>query len=212
MKSVLTHRLINNIMSERIIRDEKKPKLAIYFNQGEYYRIFYRPTGVNTRILESSWNLVANWIGYYSKFCAVFLQLHQRQPCEDNKQLSKFLRNLTKRLSQYYNTPNIGYFWVREHSGRDKQHYHLMVLISGHCCQNSCVVDKLTREIWKEIDKNNSNYEVKRRVYKVNRYGHDKERRALLTRLSYFAKNDSKTVHGSRHNYGRSQFLKKSSG
>ncbi|ANQ25174.1 hypothetical protein BA894_01340 [Vibrio natriegens] len=196
-------------MSENIILNNKKSKLAFYCHQDQYYPIFYRPTGVNIRILESSWDLVANWIGYYSKFCAVFLQLHQSQPSEDNKQLSKFLRILTKRLSKHYSTPNIGYFWVREHSGRDKQHYHLMVLISGHCCQHSGVVDKLTREVWKEIDKNNSNYEVKRRVYKVNRYGHDKERRALLTRLSYFAKNDSKTVHGSRHNFGRSQLLKK---
>ena len=211
MKSVLTHRLINNIMSESIILDRKKSKLAIYAYHSEYYRIFYRPTGVNILILKSSWDLVANWAGYYSKFSAIFLQLHQSEPSEDNEQLKTFLRKLTKQLSEYYHTPNIGYFWVREHSGRDKQHYHLMVLISGHCCQHSGVVDKLTREIWKEIDKNNSNYEVKRRVYKVNRYGHDKERRALLTRLSYFAKNDSKTVHGSRHNFGRSQFLKKPS-
>lgn len=208
MKSVLTRRLINNIMSESIILDKKKSKLAIYAYHGEYYRIFYRPTGVNIRILKSSWDLVANWTGYYSKFSAIFLQLHQREASEDNKQLKTFLRNLTKQLSEHYNTPNIGYFWVRENSGRDKQHYHLMVLISGHCCQHSGVVDKLTRETWKEIDMNNSSYEVRRRVYNVNRMGHDKERRALLTRLSYFAKNDTKSRHPSRNSYGRSQLLK----
>ncbi len=196
-------------MSESIILDRKKPKSAIYAYQGEYYQILYRPTGVNMRILKSSWDLIANWVGYYSKFSAIYIQLHQSQPSEDNKQLKTFLRKLTKQLSEHYNTPNIGYFWVREQSGRDKQHYHAIVLISGHCCQHSGIVDKLTREIWKEVDKNNSNYTVKNRVYRVNRMGNDKERRSLLFRLSYFAKNDTKVAHSTRNIFGRSQKLKR---
>ncbi|WP_243975257.1 YagK/YfjJ domain-containing protein [Vibrio natriegens] len=195
-------------MRDRIRLHPKKSKLAIYRHSEQDYYIFHRPTGVNQNILQSSFDLAKNWMGHYSKFCAVMLQLHQHKPSEKNQQLSIFLAKLTQALKKHYNTPNVGYFWVREHSNRDKQHYHLAVFISGHCCQHSGTIDRLANTLWKQQDECNFSYQVKNRIYKVKRYGFDKEWLSLLTRLSYFAKNDTKSRHPSRNSYGRSQLLK----
>lgn len=194
-------------MSARIVMNPKKSKLAFYRHNNEIYKIFYRPTGVNKKILQSSFDLVSNWINHYSKYCVVVLQLHQNQPSENNQQLSAFLAQLSKALTKHYNTPNIGYFWVREQSNRDKQHYHLAVFISGHCCKNSKIIDELANQLWFQQDEGNFSYQVKNRIYRVKRYSSDRERRALLTRLSYFAKNDTKSSHPSRNSYGRSHLL-----
>ncbi|EPO5577660.1 YagK/YfjJ domain-containing protein [Vibrio cholerae] len=152
------------------------------------YQIFHRATGVDQNILQSSFDLAKSWRNHYSKFCGVILQLHQNQPSDNNQQLSTFLIKLMQALQKHYNTPNIGYFWIREQSGRDKQHYHLAVFISGHCCQHSGTIDTLANTLWKQQDERNFSYQVKNRIYKVNRYGFDKEWPSLLTRLSYFAK------------------------
>ncbi|MGR2951832.1 hypothetical protein ABMY23_18985, partial [Vibrio vulnificus] len=112
-------------MRARILLHPTKSKLALYRHGDQVYQIFHRATGVDQNILQSSFDLARSWITHYSKFCAVILQLHQNQPSDNNQQLSTFLTKLTHALQKHYNTPNIGYFWVREHSGRDKQHYHL---------------------------------------------------------------------------------------
>lgn len=195
-------------MTARIRLDQKKSKLAYYLHGDQFYRIFHRPTGVDQKILQSSFDLAKSWMEHYSKFCAVMLQLHQNKPSENNQQLSTFLAKLTQALEKHYNTPNVGYFWVREHSNRDKQHYHLVVFISGHCCQHSGTIDILANTLWKQQDEHNFSYQVRNRIYKVKRYGFDKEWPSLLTRLSYFAKNDTKSRHPSRNSYGRSQLLK----
>lgn len=195
-------------MRARILLHPTKSKLALYRHGAQVYQIFYRATGIDQNILKSSFDLVKSWTNHYSKFCAVILQLHQNQPSDNNQQLSTFLTKLTHALQKHYNTPNIGYFWVREHSGRDKQHYHLAVFISGHCCQHSGTIDTLANTLWKQQDERNFSYQVKNRIYKVNRYGFDKELPSLLTRLSYFAKNDTKSRNPSRNSYGRSQLLK----
>ncbi|HDM8230066.1 TPA: inovirus-type Gp2 protein [Vibrio campbellii] len=194
-------------MSSQVLLHPTKSKLAVYRYHELAYRIFYRPSGIDKKILQSSFDLAHNWMNYYSKFCAVILQLHQYEPSKNNHQLRLFLSKLTKALAKHYNTPNIGYFWVREHSNRDKQHYHLAVLVSGHCCQHSRIIDEFANSLWKQQDTKNFSYKVKNRIYNVKRHGDNKEWLALLTRLSYFAKRDSKGKHPTRHNFGRSQLL-----
>lgn len=183
-----------------------KKHLAYYQHLGTPQLIFLSKKGPVIEILKKSFQLIDMMLCQYSKTTAVLIQLHQAHATRDNRLVATMMSQLKAALGKHYKC-EVGYFWVREQEHADSQHYHAVVIVSGHKCQCSKLVDHLVQDIWQRTDPNNYSYQVRNRIYRVNRGGNTPELRALRMRLSYMAKKEGKQGFASRtHSYGCSRF------
>ncbi len=175
-----------------ILLHPSKKHLAYFVYQGEPQLIFLSKRGVIKEILHKSYCLIDIMLSYYSKVTAVLIQLHQAQATTDNHLLTHTVQKLKSSLKKHYKC-EIGYFWVREQLKAESQHYHMLVMLNGHKCQQSALVDKVVQEAWQSIHPDNFSFRVRNRIYRINRTGNGHELRALRMRLSYMAKKEGKT-------------------
>ncbi|EOG1781945.1 YagK/YfjJ domain-containing protein [Vibrio parahaemolyticus] len=131
-------------------------------------------------------------LSHYSKVCVILLQLHQKEFSVCNTPISKFINQLKSKLEKHYKT-KMGYVWVREQYEAHSQHYHIAIMLNGHTCQSSRGIDRVVKELWENIDKDNFSYRIKNRIYRPTRYEDDAEYRAAIMRMSYMAKKKGKT-------------------
>lgn len=184
-----------------------KKHLAYFLYQDEFQLIFYHKGGVIPKILHNSFKLIDIMLSYYSKVTAVLIQLHQAQPTSDNKLMTLMVTKLKNTLKKHYKC-EIGCFWVREQNEAESQHYHLIVMLNGHKCQQSKLVDEAAREAWQSIHPDNFCFRVRNRLYRIHRDQYDNELNALRMRMSYMAKKEGKTNFASYTNSFRCSRLK----
>lgn len=128
-----------------ILNHPSKKHLAYFLFKDSPQPIFYSKEGVILEILNKSFQLVDTMLNYYSKVTAVLIQLHQAQPTKSNKALTAMIQKLKRSLKKHYKC-EVGYFWVREQNLAGSQHYHMIILLNGHKCQQSKLVDKLVND------------------------------------------------------------------
>lgn len=192
----------------QILNHPSKKHLAYFLYQDHPHLIFNSKKGIIPEILNKSFKLVDTMLTYYSKVTAVFVQLHQAQPTEDNQLLTIMLQRLKAALKKHYRC-EVGYFWVREQNDANSQHYHMIVLLSGHKCQQSQLVDTASDNAWKSIHPDNFRFKPKNRIYRIKRNGSYRELRALRMRMSYMAKREGKNTIASNVNSYQCCRLKK---
>ncbi len=189
----------------QITLHESKKFLAYYQYQNEQQLIFHKKKGVKKNILERGFEQLDILMTYYSKVSVILLQLHQSYFTADNNVMTKFVIELKKRIKKKYNC-EIGYLWVREQNVAYAQHYHLMVMVNGHKCNNAYTVSNMCEDIWQGPTDTNFAYRVKNRIYCIKRYKNDgQELRATRMRMSYMAKNDTKEFAKYTKSFGRSK-------
>ncbi|MEZ8606914.1 inovirus-type Gp2 protein [Vibrio sp. 10N.239.311.G01] len=175
-----------------IILHPSKKHLAYYQYLGKYQLIFYRkPDGVFNEILEKAFGQLEAMRSYYSKVTMVLLQLHQAIHTKSNNQLTILLSKLKARLQKHYGG-KVGYFWVREQNKAESQHYHIAIMINGHKCQRSKLVDIATQTYWENRHPDNFSFRIRNRIYRINTRKNSNELRAARMRLSYMAKRKGK--------------------
>nr|WP_159064965.1 inovirus-type Gp2 protein [Thaumasiovibrio subtropicus] len=128
---------------------------------------------------------------YYSKVTVILLQLHQATYTPSSRQLTNMLSKLKAKLQSHYGT-KVGYFWVREQDKADSQHYHVAIMLNGHKCQRSKLVDIITQTYWENLHPDNFSFRVRNRIYHVRNDDDGRELRAIRMRLSYMAKREGK--------------------
>jgi len=180
----------------QIALHESKKHLAYLNYYGEEQLIFHPRGGVIKKILLRSFSQLDTMISYYSKVSVVFLQIHQKEFTDDNKQMALFIKRFQLQLSKIYSC-KFGYVWVREQVYAQSQHYHLAIMLSGHLCQSSRGIDQLCKDVWEQINPLNFSFKVRNRIYRIHREGKQHELRAARLRMSYLAKVHSKTNFGS---------------
>lgn len=164
--------------------------------------------GLNLKILKAGFEQLDCMLSYYSKVTIVLLQLHQYTFTKDNQAISTLFKKLIIKLKKHYRC-QIGYIWVREQERAASQHYHAAIMLSGHVCQKSYEIDKLTMELWHQLDPANFSYKVKNRVYRIQTYLKNHELNAVRLRLSYMAKNKGKSAVKGVQNYNTSRLKPK---
>lgn len=176
----------------QITLHESKNFLAYYQYQSEQQLIFYKKSGIKERLLEQSFTQLDILMGYYSKVTVVLLQLHPDHFTEDNEVITQFLVPFKKRIYKKYKS-KIGYVWAREKNTAEAQHYHLVVMLNGHKCNNAYCVGKICDDIWQGPMDTNFSYRVRNRIYCIQKCKNDSsELRAVRMRMSYMAKNETK--------------------
>ncbi|SON50412.1 YagK/YfjJ domain-containing protein [Vibrio tapetis] len=176
----------------QIALHESKKHLAYLNYCGEEQLIFYPQAGVIKKILVKSYKQLDTMMSCYSKVSVVFLQIHQKEFTEDNKQMALFIKRFQQRLSKIYPC-RFAYIWVREQASAQSQHYHLAIMLSGHLCQSTRGIDLLCKDVWEQINPLNFSFKVRNRIYRIHRTDKQHELRAARLRLSYLAKIHSKT-------------------
>lgn len=190
-----------------ILLHPSKKHLAYFRYQGKPHLIFHKQGGIIPEVLTKSFELVDTMLSYYSKVTAVLIQLHQVQATADNKSLTLMIRRLKDVLKKHYQC-EVGYLWVREQNKAESQHYHMIVMLNGHKCQQSKLIDIATQIAWQNLHPDNFSFRVRNRIYRIKRNKDDHESRALRMRLSYMAKKEGKNHFKSYTNVYRYSLLK----
>ncbi|MGF1716763.1 inovirus Gp2 family protein [Photobacterium chitinilyticum] len=173
-----------------IANHESKPHLSYYIYNNIAWLIFNFEQGIDKKILNRIFQTLESMVSYYSKVKVVFLQLHTGEYTDNNAVMSGFIQELRVCISQYYNC-KVGFIWVREYKKGEGQHYHLALMVSGHSCLRSKIIQDKANVLWKKHNQNGYSWRVKNRIYSVNR-GDTQSIQAAILRLSYFAKKETK--------------------
>lgn len=146
--------------------------------------------GLNREILNKIYQTLAAFLSRHSKAFVIRFDVSLYDSPSHNKIIGKIMRNISGKLTNYYNTRAV-YGWVREQNNiDDKCHYHCFVIINGHYANKTKITfDYAKHAIELVVDANTHfpaycHYMVKRNDLA--------SLQAALYRLSYLAKNASK--------------------
>lgn len=123
-------------------------------------------------------------------FCYMF-NLHQKGNfTPDNEHLTKFFKNLNRRLQRAYNIKHIGYVWAREQERSKSQHYHCAIFLDGDLVRRaSNKLKGIVRGAWCALHESHSVWFVDKAGYFID---NEKTKLDCVYRLSYLAKSRGK--------------------
>ncbi|MDO6461920.1 inovirus-type Gp2 protein [Granulosicoccaceae sp. 1_MG-2023] len=117
------------------------------------------------------------------------LRVDLRQPyySDDSKRISRFRKNLARRLERSHGVRDLAYLWAREQERAKSQHYHLILMLDGDLVRSSNALWPMIRETWQHVAPGGSVHFPKGGHYFV-RHDDDKARREFVWRMSYLSK------------------------
>ncbi len=145
----------------------------------------------NTKIMNSLFRTIDQTYRSCSRFLAIRYDFHQPQYSPDNQVITLFHQQLIPMLRQVYPNSFVRVFWVREQDQAAAQHYHYLLMVDGNVVRHPHKINQLVKAYW-ESTTGGTTWLPKHGYYRVSR--DDTEAlTALLLRVSYFAKQYSKT-------------------
>ncbi|BBC40672.1 TPA: YagK/YfjJ domain-containing protein [Photobacterium damselae] len=169
-----------------------------YIYKGVIWQVINCEGGICSKIMNRIIEQVFVSLSYYSKVLAIRLDFHCNTNTATNTHISDYFKQLKSKLHRRYQCA-IGYVWVREQSELGTTpHYHTAVLLNGH---RVCHPKKIVELIQTDTKANpflhfslpkNSFYLITREDSQLIQ--------ALIYRLSYLAKNDTKKNRSSQTN------------
>lgn len=122
-------------------------------HQGIEYQVNAKKSGICTAIMHRFIAQLDIGLQRWRRVLAVRFDLHQRGvETDSNKWLSKFNKNLKRRLERAYGISDIGFIWVRELEAGKAQHYHAAIWVDGDKIQHPKALNKLITETWQAIN------------------------------------------------------------
>lgn len=156
---------------------------------GTEYRLNVRPSGVYSSIMKKTIEQLNFCEKRWNKVLVVMAVLHINKYQDKNTQISKFRKNLNKKIERIYGITQTGYVWVREFS--QGLHFHFAIMLDGNKAKNSNKIYQLIQETWSywrgngasnKHGKNKWFHVVNDKISKIDAIYH----------LSYFAKVSTK--------------------
>ena len=168
-------------------RNRKKEHYGSFLNiNGEELKInSSEQLGVYPLIIEKFVIELDKMIAKYKRVFVLRFDLHLRQYCDDNKQITTFIKAQVQRIKRKYKTKYVGYVWVREVERSKIQHYHCAFFIDGDKIRNSF---RLNQQIKAKWYKNGHRSVVPKPYYFLDKHNMKEERKEVIYRLSYLAK------------------------
>ena len=175
---------------------------------GQRYRINNGPSlGCYQEVLTDLYYQLTNLLSHHSRLLFLRLDVKVYHYSKDNRKLSYFLRQLKRNLKSYFGLTRVGYLWVRELSKKDKQHYHLILLLDGNKVQHPRNVINISENIAYRCDMP-CPYTPKNCYLKISRNDTENFGRAIY-RGSYMAKTRSKQCKKGIRSFGSSNITKR---
>lgn len=122
-----------------------------YSYAGVSYPILAKPSGCYTDILRSIIEQMLAMRALYGRVLLVALELHHSQFGEKNEMVSAFIKSTRAHVQSRYQTPHLGFVWVREAEKAKGQHYHLILMVDGDKVRNPLGANGLSnalKDIW----------------------------------------------------------------
>ena len=168
-------------------RNRKKEHYGSFINiNGEELKInSSEQLGVYPLIIEKFVIELDKMITRYKRVFVLRFDLHLRQYCDDNKQITTFIKAQVQRIKRKYKTKYVGYVWVREMERAKTQHYHCAFFIDGDVLRTSNVLNQQIKAKWY---KNGHRSVVPKPYYFLDKHNMKEEREEVIYRLSYLAK------------------------
>ena len=100
----------------------RKRNVNAYFQiAGETFRVNNNASlGCFDEILTDLFSQLTNLLSHHSRVLFLRLDLRVYEYAKDNSQLTRWIRQLKRRLKSYFGFTRIGYLWVRELSRAKK--------------------------------------------------------------------------------------------
>lgn len=158
--------------------------------EGIVYEINQGASGIYSPILRRFIGELQKMLIRYNRVFALRFDLHHKGIIkdgykDDNKWLTRFRKNLGRRIERAYGLSDVGYLWVREHERGKAQHYHYVLLMDGDIIRHPARLNELIDKTWSAINPVNTVFHPKNQYYFVDS---EEVERDLIYRVSYMAK------------------------
>ncbi|TXH67880.1 MAG: inovirus Gp2 family protein [Thiothrix sp.] len=155
-------------------------------HQGIEYPINSTKSGIYTSIMHRAIEQLDACLQRWGRVLAVRFDLHHKGiQTHSNKWLSKFIKNLKRKIERAYDFSDLGFIWVREQERGKAQHYHLAIWLDGDVVRHPAQLTKLISETWEAINPANTIYYPSNHYYFVDS---EEAKRDFVYRMSYLAK------------------------
>lgn len=187
----------------------RKRSVNRYFEiAGQQYEINNNQNlGCYREVLEALYFELTNFLSHHSRLLFLRLDVKVYHYSKDNRKLSYFLRQLKRNLKSYFGLTRVGYLWVRELSKKDRQHYHLILLLDGNTVQHPKNVINISEDIAYKCDMP-CPFTPKNCYLRLSRNDTENFGRAMY-RGSYMAKTRSKQCKKGIRSFGSSNITKR---
>jgi len=179
--------------SEKVSRTKNRKEVSnanMISRNGIKYQINNSATyGVYLKILNKALDQLDICIGKWRRVFVIRFDLHQRWHTANNSMVSKFRKNLVRRIERKYELFEVGFVWVREQERAKSQHYHMALFLDGDKINHSASIGKIIREAWVAVKAGNSVHIPKNCYYNVT---DEDSKQEVIYRLSYLAKQRGK--------------------
>ncbi|MAB61775.1 MAG: hypothetical protein CMK67_01345 [Pseudoalteromonas sp.] len=174
-------------------------------HRGELIPVNANGSGCYTQMLKRLFEQFDIGLDKWKRQTFIMIELHQKQPTDDNKRMTIFRKRLMARITAHYGIAEIGYCWVREQEKAKAQHYHVALWLDGDKLNKSHVIARFAREVWEDMG---GFYSANRRSYIY--VDSPETRLEALYWLSYLAKGRGKGYKSDQvKDYNTSRLKKK---
>ncbi|MDO6460149.1 inovirus-type Gp2 protein [Granulosicoccaceae sp. 1_MG-2023] len=154
---------------------------------GYLYWVNSRGSGLYLPILHAGIDQFHVCLKRWRRVFALRVDLRQPYYNPDSKRVSRFRKNLARRLERSHGVRDVGFLWVREQERSKAQHYHLVFMMDGDLVRSPNALWPMIRETWERVAPGGSVHFPKDGHYFVHR-DDAKARREFVWRVSYLAK------------------------
>ena len=174
-------------------------------HNGTKYAINAKKSGIYPQQLHSIIDQLDICVMKWRRVLVLRVELHQNHYTNDSRMITRFRKNLARRLDRQYGITEVGYTWVREMERAKHQHYHLALYLDGDVIQHPRKLNITIADTWESVrDGNTVGYPSNCFHYVV-----DKDSKAnAVYRISYMAKARGKGYRPPQaKDYGSSRLL-----
>ena len=146
--------------------------------------------GIFTQILHKGIDQLEYAESKWKRVFVLFFNLHHKDyHTQNNKHISRFRKNLARRLEREYEINEVGYLWVREQERAKAQHYHFLLFLEGNKIRHSSKILRIVEATWKNISASNHVPTLKNPFYFMDS---EEIKANVIYRMSYLAKTRGK--------------------
>jgi len=155
------------------------------YRNGTTYVINAKKSGVYSAILHRMIDQLDICLNKWKRVLLIRFDLHIPFYTADNKIISRFRKNLIRRLEREYQINEIGYVWVREQEKAKRQHYHCAIYLNGNEIRHSSKALRIIKDTWESINIENYMHTPKNPYYFID---NEQTKQEAIYRISYLAK------------------------
>ena len=154
-------------------------------HDGCQYDINAKKSGIYPQQLHAIIDQLDVCVAMWRRVFVLRIDLHQSHYTETSSMITRFRKNLSRRLERQYGITEIGYTWVREQEKAKHQHYHLAFFLDGDKIRHPATLNKIISDTWQKLKTSNTVHHPVHCYYYIN----DEQAKAqVVYRLSYLAK------------------------